>query len=400
VTIGWSILPAACCPNRYIHSEGPNFWVHDFVAQPVGSWPYFYDVSCAAPGLYEFMAWANYGAHNCGVYSPTVRVPFLVSPVNKNLKVSLRRLPQTGKIEATVSYTFHPNRPHNINLAISSWRDDQGVLHTTGPHLASHTAQTDTGQWVHEFTPPSSAHWMQVRATAPRCNGISEAYGDVNCATCPVGDPVSVEDGAVTMEDNDPLPSMLRGTGLQRTYMSSEGAAGAFGRGWFTMFDRMLATAASAEGHAVTLSTEMNTLMTFTGPIGGPYVQAAPRADGNAATLKYNASLAIYELRRPGDTIVSRYNSSGRFVGWRDLATARTGTIAYDAAGLPSSVSDSWSGLTWTVTADPTSRRVTSIAISGTPTIVWDYAYDGTGNLQSVQLNGAAWRTYEYETTA
>lgn len=400
VTIGWQFTPAQCCPFLKMHIEGPNFYVDGQIHDPnySGQTVFTYDVSCVPPGSYNFVGYVGWQSHNCGVQSENATAPITVSSVNTTVTVSLRRLPAAGKIEATTTYNFPPGVPRNLALHLASWKDDQGVLHENGPLLATKVADTTAGVWVEEFDLPSTARWVQVRATAARCSTVSEAFGQVDCPACEAqaGDPVSMLDGTVTYEETDPLPPHMSGA-LHRTYMSSEGAAGVFGRGWASMFDRMLATTVSAAGEAITMSGDNNELVTFIGPVGGPYTQATPRLDGNLGTLQYHSSPGVYELRNAGGTMTSRYSAgSGRFLGWRDLVSGRLTTITYDASGLPQSVVDSWSGLTWTITANATTRRVTSISSSGTPAITWDYTYDAGGNLESVKANTSPWRSYEY----
>lgn len=401
VTIGWQFTPAQCCPFLKMHIEGPNFYVDEQIHHPSysGQRVFSYDVSCIPPGAYNFVGYVGWQSHNCGVQSEDAIAPVTVSPVNTTVMVSLRRLPATGKIEATTTYNFPPGVPRNLSLHLASWKDDQGALHENGPLLATTVAGTAAGVWVEEFDPPSAARWVQVRATAARCSTLSEAFGQVDCPACEAqaGDPVSMLDGTVTYDETDPLPPHMSGGGLRRTYMSSEGAAGVFGRGWVSMFDRMLATTVSAAGEAITMSGDSNDLVTFIGPVGGPYTQASPRSEGNLGRLQYHSSLGVYELRNAGGTMASRFSAgSGRFLGWRDLVSGRLTTITYDASGLPQSVVDSWSGLTWTITTNATTRRVTSISSSGTPAIAWDYTYDAVGNLESVKVNTSPWRTYEY----
>lgn len=396
VTIGWDFTPARCCPHLKVHIEGPNFYVDRQLHEYSGQQVFGYDTSCVAPGTYNFVGSVSFQGHLCGVISEKAVQPVTVSEVNSTVAVSLRKLPATGKVEAKVTYDFPPSGPRNLNLYLSSWREDDGDLQSTPQLLGSYTAPQPAGEWLFEFVPPSNARWIQVRATASRCTGVSESFDSLDCLECTAqaGDPVAMIDGTMTFDDADPLPPVPGAAGLRRTYVSSEGAAGAFGRGWFTMFDRMLAVSPSATGEAITMSIDGDAFVTFRGPAGGPYQQVSPRSVNNLGALTYLAG--VYEFRPPGGTVVSRYSASGRFIGWRDLTSGRGTAITYDAAGRPQSVVDSWSGVTWTITTDANSRRVTSIAVAGTPSILWEYSYDSDQNLETVKVNGSPWRTYDY----
>jgi uncharacterized protein RhaS with RHS repeats len=82
-------------------------------------------------------------------------------------------------------------------------------------------------------------------------------------------------------------------------------------------------------------------------------------------------------------------------VALRNIGTGHEAQIAYDANGLPQTITDSWTGVTWILMI--AQRRVTSIAVAGRPDLIWTYQYDNDGNLMTVLAPGSAtWRTYEY----
>jgi len=84
-------------------------------------------------------------------------------------------------------------------------------------------------------------------------------------------------------------------------------------------------------------------------------------------------------------------------IALRDAGTGREAQITHDSAGLPQSLTDSWSGVRWDLTVDTARRRISSVRVSTRPDIVWSYNYDGQGNLLSVLApGGTTWRTYEY----
>jgi YD repeat-containing protein len=54
-------------------------------------------------------------------------------------------------------------------------------------------------------------------------------------------------------------------------------------------------------------------------------------------------------------------------VALRDLGTGHEAQFTYDAQGLPLTLTDSWSGTSWQLTADTPYRRIWSIEVSGRP---------------------------------
>ena len=194
--------------------------------------------------------------------------------------------------------------------------------------------------------------------------------------------------------DSDPLPAQMGRLGLQRTYDSHHRFRGTFGRGWSSLFDQRLAvTPLGTLGETVAVMTGRNESAVFMRARTDPYKQLAPV--GATGKLTRDDAGQVFRYLPGGSTTEQLYRySDGRFAGLRDLATGRRMTITYDGNGLPASVADSWTDLTWTVTTDLAKRRITSITAGG---FTWTYQYDSQDNLQSVLApGGSTWRTYEH----
>ncbi|HUP62575.1 MAG TPA: hypothetical protein VNA69_19385, partial [Thermoanaerobaculia bacterium] len=165
-----------------------------------------------------------------------------------------------------------------------------------------------------------------------------------------------------------------------------------FGRGWWSLFDARLIVLAASGGDTIAMTTETNETAGFLRR-NGVYSQLWPTGQQVPDTLTFDG--AYYVLRRAGSTFASLYRASdGRFAGLRQLGSGREMRIEWSAEGMPVSVTDSWTGLTWTLTTDAAKRRITEIAIGD---LVWRYEYDANDNLQRVLApESATWRAYTY----
>ncbi|HUP62576.1 MAG TPA: hypothetical protein VNA69_19390, partial [Thermoanaerobaculia bacterium] len=165
-----------------------------------------------------------------------------------------------------------------------------------------------------------------------------------------------------------------------------------FGRGWWSLFDARLIVLAASGGDTIAMTTETNETAGFLRR-NGVYSQLWPTGQQVPDTLTFDG--AYYVLRRAGSTFASLYRAGdGRFAGLRQLGSGREMRVEWSAGGMPVSVTDSWTGLTWTLTTDAVKRRITDIAIGD---LVWRYEYDANDNLQRVLApESAAWRTYAY----
>src|SRR5213075_1200993 len=101
-----------------------------------------------------------------------------------------------------------------------------------------------------------------------------------------------------------------------------------------------------------------------------------------------------YVPREFGSTTERYFSSSGRIYKMRDVRNGRETAFFYDAGGLIISVVDSWGNWSWSISTDPVTHRITSIAIPGT-SIVWTYSY-ASNLLISAQESGNPWRTCTY----
>jgi YD repeat-containing protein len=300
----------------------------------------------------------------------------------------------TRKIKATVDFDFKQTSG-KLTLDLKTWTDAAGQTHP-GYTLQTWTSIPNTSSPVtYEFSPPSGARQVLVVATAEAC-GKATAEASIECGCEGTNDPVYFADGNVRVTDVDPLP-MIAGHRLVRTYNSDEQVVAPFGRGWTTPFERRMILNTDNDEQLVSLVTASDEVVTFRGT-GSTFRQTWPRSDRAPGTLVYDSIAGTYAHRAAGSSEVAVFRASdGRLVALRDLPTGHEAQFTYDAQGLPQTLTDSWSGTSWNITADTANRRIASIVVSGRPDLLWSYAYDADGNLLTVTAPGDnTWRTYEY----
>lgn len=253
----------------------------------------------------------------------------------------------------------------------------------------AYTPATQAGTDVFTFVAATTGKQIRVRATAQACSTVTHDTA-ADCDTCDkTANPVFHSDGNMLLADVDPLPR-AGGLSLVRTYNSDEQVVGFFGRGWTTVFDERLI----ADASTVSIVSPSNSLVTFS-KAGSSFVQTWPLAVQALGTLRYDAASARYIYRAAGATETRTFASDGRLVGISDVAAGRDVVITYGSSGLPATLSDARTGVTWELTI--VQRRVATVSVTGAPNLTWSYAYDTDGNLQSVTGPGSAtWRTYEY----
>jgi RHS repeat-associated protein len=313
------------------------------------------------------------------------------------VSLSLRKLGLNSAggriIELTTTYNVQQT-PGSVRLRLKEWKDADGSEHEAEDihTLTLPVTASPSGTDVFTYEASSKAQQLGFEAIVAGCETVT-AIKWTDCSSCDIGgssvDPVYYNDGNMRLTDTDPLPQ-LAGMRLTRTYNSDEQVIALFGRGWTTLFDRRLVK----DDDTVSLSTATNEVVTFR-EMSGVLVQVWPTAASAVGTLVRNAASGTYTWRAPGSSEAAVFRESdGRLSVLRDLTSGHEAQIGYDAAGLPQTLTDSWSGISWTLTI--AQRRVTSIGVSGRPDIVWTYSYDAAGNLTSVSTAGGIWRTYEY----
>jgi YD repeat-containing protein len=216
----------------------------------------------------------------------------------------------------------------------------------------------------------------------------------ISCPDC-VGGPIRVSSGNMRYTEVDPLPQSSR-SGFSRTYDSSMRAtSNLFGNGWFSGLDTWLNPVSDSDGQWAVIRTPSDDFVIFW-LVGAGYRQMYPQTL-TPAMLTYDSATGTYRFRQYHSDEEIAYNGTSRSVtSIRSISSGRAATISYDGGGFPQAVTDSWGNWGWTVSTNPTSHRVDSIAVDGTST-VWNYNYDTGGNLTSVSLNGSTpWRTYAY----
>lgn len=309
--------------------------------------------------------------------------------------------PATGRkrFEGTVGWDMgRAATDWKIGVRVLAWVTADGRSHPGGAILGE-LAQGRVGQKTFIFYPPSGARQVIMEAGASSCVGrdVKEASIDCDLPQCATQNPVYLSDGNVRVPDFDSLPE-IAGQRLVRTYDSDEQIVALFGRGWTTLFDqRLILNDGGLNELLASIVTDTNEIVTFRG-VGGVFSQTWPRARNAHGTLTHDAAAGTYVHRPAGSGESTIFSASdGRLVAIRNVASGREAQIAYDANGLPQTLTDSWTGTAWNLTVDVAKRLVTSVAVNGRPDLTWTYAYDASGNLLSVLApGGAAWRTYEY----
>jgi RHS repeat-associated protein len=303
--------------------------------------------------------------------------------------------PAVRKIELRFGYDLRRLATGSkVRVEVLSWRDADGQ--TRPGYLLTEYTSPVSNDVVLEFPAPSGAQQVGVLVTAQSC-GTATAQGWVDCMACDggaTGDPVYFSDGNMLLTDTDPLPPVAGHT-LTRTYNSDEQVVSLFGRGFTTLFDRRLVGHDVAGRQFVSVSTETGEVVTFES-VNGTFRQTWPLSRRTPGVLKHDAAAGTYSYRAAGSEEAAVFDAAnGRLVALRELGTGREARIAYDAAGLPQTFTDSWTAVTWIFTI--VQRRVTSIAVGDRPDLTWSYQYDAAGNLTSLFAPSAAvWRTYEY----
>jgi len=208
--------------------------------------------------------------------------------------------------------------------------------------------------------------------------------------------PVRLWDGAVTYDEHDPLPDDLSRL-FTRRYISRMPASHAFGVGWRSAFDATIITMTSSTPNSAVVYTEDDQHAVFD-QIGAGWLQVWPSGVDAYGTLTGSDSSG-YIYREAGSSMVRYYGGSGNhhLTGLKDLRSGRQIAITYDSFGAPATIVDSFGAWSATLTTDG-NHRVTQIAIDSHPELVWNYAYDGNGNLTTVTpVNATApWRSYSY----
>jgi RHS repeat-associated protein len=301
------------------------------------------------------------------------------------------------KIEAIVKYDLDTGtEPWTLKAELPSWRDADGTTHAGSTIWGPLTPETSAGTKTFEFVPPSGARQVTMVAIGQSCAGIAKSPASIDCGCDGTGNPVYFADGNMRLSDGELLPP-IGGHILARTYDSDEQVVALFGRGWATLFDQRLISNTIENEPFVSIVNSSNEVVTFRGT-GGSFAQVWPTATAASGALAYDSGAGTYTFRAGGSTEAVRFAaSSGRLLALRDLTTGREAQVAYDAGGLPQSLTDSWSGESWNLTFEPGRRRISSISVSSRPDLVWTYSYDAGDNLTSVLGPGnSAWRTYEY----
>src|SRR5436190_5217772 len=322
--------------------------------------------------------------------SGAIDINRLFNPLTEDIRLGVDHTLPTGISQATRT------------VRILSYAGDDGVEHNggviNGPTAINVSTPT---QYEFAYTPPDWVRTITFQASLDFCNGHVDDVTTVECpSVCkmpqpPTGSshPISYEDGNAHYSDSDPLPLLLDAVRLNRNYDSHQRIRGSFGRGWVSIFDSRLFVLAEATGDTISMTDENNESFVFMRR-NGVYTQMWPKGRTSAGTLAFDAMASLYVHRPAGAGTARLYRSSdGRFVGLRDISSGREVRITYDANGLPQSVKDSWTDVTWNVTVNAATKRVTAIETAG---LTWQYSYVNDNLIGVLAPGSSTWRTYEY----
>ncbi|HJQ38933.1 MAG TPA: RHS repeat-associated core domain-containing protein [Thermoanaerobaculia bacterium] len=302
-----------------------------------------------------------------------------------------------------VKLTVHQELPAGVSSATRvvkrrAYAGDNGI--PVAEQVVDNTTVYSSGTFTLEPPDvlPQIAREIHYDATLSFCG--SEVKGPTAVIACPgcdypptgSGNPVSFEDANMSYPDRDALPPLLDAVSLTRSYDSHQRIRGLFGFGWTSMFDDRLFVQGEAGADIISLTGGNGSAMFLRR--GNVYTQLWPKGEPATGTLSLESATALYVHRPAGASVARLYRSTdGRFAGYRQLGTGHEMRIEYDASGLPQSVRDNWTEVTWSVTVDSGTKRIVSIAAG---TLVWQYQYVND-RLTAVLAPGAApWRTYEY----
>jgi RHS repeat-associated protein len=208
---------------------------------------------------------------------------------------------------------------------------------------------------------------------------------------------VRFPNGNMRYVDSEPLPTSAAPID-RRTYDSRSDRDGVFGRGWTSIFDGEVENYYPnlTTGLYYRVITESNQWVMFSSA-SGSLVQVWPMGRA-AGMLREEPGHLVY--RQPSGSLERLYRTSdGRLERIDDLSSGRSVVLSYDARGFPTAVEDAWGNWFWTVAEDPRHPgRVGTIVTS--EGVSWSYTYGARGDLdvlESVLVDGAVWRTYDYD---
>jgi RHS repeat-associated protein len=233
------------------------------------------------------------------------------------------------------------------------------------------------------------------------CDGTVATVEAVTAALdCPddeckewVGKPIHTISGNMRATDDDPLPGFGDVLPFRRNYHSLSDLSGFFGSRWSSVFNAAITRFDGLANEWVSLITETGQQYLFesTGP--GTYRQRMPDGTAYDTSLTKQADGSWIQTDRDR-RLVRLFNPDGKPVGFRNGTTGREVVIEW-ANERPVRLKDAWSGWALTVTTDPATGRVTSIAPEGEPQSGWTYTY-ASDRLIRVDSPLGTWRTYEY----
>jgi len=347
--------------------------------------------ACSANASYQISAEAKSGAFGCETVD--TKTITLTLPEESG-SVTLNNYRDVfGQIRLFGTYTLHGGTAASQLVLQQMPTAGENGSNITGAPIDI-PLSSPGGAFDVPFTPATNAHHFEVVATLTSCGTVARASTLIDCDSCPAqsADPVWYVDGTTRYTDTDPLPRQLDTIALTRIYDTYHRFRSYFGRGWWSFLDARLTVLTSSLGDRIAMTTDSGDAVVFLSK-NGLYTQLAPLAS-IPGSLKYESTAAQYVYRPSGRGTALLYRASdGRFVGFRDVATGREMQVSWNGAGLPAAVTDSWTGLTWSLTTDSLKRRITAVTVD---TLTWNYEYDAGDNLQRVAApGGATWRTYE-----
>ncbi|MCU1245568.1 MAG: repeat protein, partial [Acidobacteria bacterium] len=366
IVAGYSIPLESHGRSVTVYENGLQLQGAAGVTSQTGSVPFDIDLSCRAPGTYDF----GVSAAGCNQidYKPVPAGP------RYNVMAKLNVKPDGGSsYNAEIKYSLTGVTDPNLR-SLSLQKLPLNKSGGSPVLLANFTSLGLSGTVSHSVTPTEEEQLLY--AVGGVCPAKDDSVAHVPSCCPSVGDPVSLQKGNMRYSDSEPLPSAGFGP-LQRVYDSNNTETGLFGYGWSSLLDSWVRfyTTVGSTGVAV-IGTEENDRVVFSN-VTGAWRQIWPVQDNVRSTFSYSSGVAVWTDLAAKK--VWTFGTGGALASVRSLIDGREWTITRDGSGYPTAVSDSWGSVVWTVSVDATSHLVTSVGVQGRTDLTWTYQY-GTGH--------------------
>lgn len=353
---------------------------------------------CQSDNIYEQQCTGNARASVTAAPMATSLDACAIGPASPT--VSALRMGLTS-VRVVVNYAFPPTAAHRQIVVLAPGdTTDQVIGEVRDPLLSG------TGPFIINVNAPAGEANYKLLVRVLYVDLVNdcmrEDYGFA--AVAPQASGISLVDGNMSIETVDPLPPIMDESFVRR-YDSTNNVEGFFGRGWTSPFDQKVlfdfARTLSGEIIDYHLNVQLadNSYSIFREEYDATLDEFSYRQiwpEGQLSRPHVNWDFDAFEVtyRSAGSRIERSFDDTfGTYLGMRDVATGREALSVPRTDNLGWIVTDSHSGITWTVTL--TDDLITEIASNGG--LTWTYHYNTDRTLSRVAGPGnLTWRTYEY----